>query len=306
MSNKDFQMWIYALLFRIVFLESKGQAFEDLFTRIMKCKYGTDFRIIRSYGSAGDMKTDGYQVSEKTVFQCYAPNTIKQAVVLKKIGEDYAGAKAFWKERMVRWRFVHNSTQGLPAEVEQLLRDFNSEADSVRKDTLEFDELKEIVVSLESLHLQSLFGFVPTVETFDDLDVAALLPIVVEISQREIDPALSVSIPSEEKMSVNRLSTETKGLLLIGSLRMPLVQKLIEEEIDPVLGERIAQSFRERYAKAKEKYVNSDDIFADLQQFAGGMKGAVKRQCAVLAVLSYFFETCDIFEDVSSLREVKK
>ena len=34
------------------------------------------------------------------------------------------------------------------------------------------------------------------------------------------------------------------------------------------------------------------------QTFAGGMDGEPGHQAAVLAVMSYFFERCDIFEDV--------
>jgi hypothetical protein len=40
-----------------------------------------------------------------------------------------------------------------------------------------------------------------------------------------------------------------------------------------------------------------DEIFGELQAFAGGMDREPSRQAAVLAVLSYFFESCDIFED---------
>ena len=79
-----------------------------------------------------------------------------------------------------------------------------------------------------------------------------------------------------------------------------MVRQLFEDEIGPKLGEQIAHSYRDRYAKVKEMNANSDEIFADLQQFAGGMNGTVQQQCAVLAILSYFFETCDIFEDVFS------
>ena len=35
----------------------------------------------------------------------------------------------------------------------------------------------------------------------------------------------------------------------------------------------------------------------ELQHFAGGMSGTPQHQAAVLAVMSYFFERCDIFED---------
>ena len=246
MSENDFQKYFYATLFKIDFLMSGGQAFEDLFTSIMKCRYGSDFRLIQAYGRSGDKKTDGYLKSEKTVYQCYAPQQIKLSVIRKKISDDYFGAKDFWGDRMKRWRFVHNSTKGLPPEVENSLIDLDIENTTVIKDTMEFDEMKEIVVSLGQHHLQGLFGLVPTIETFNNLDLETLRPVVISIARSEIDTSYPVSTPSEVKISVNQFSEETKGLLRIGSLRLPLVQQLFEEEIGPKLGEQIAQSFRDR------------------------------------------------------------
>ena len=63
------------------------------------------------------------------------------------------------------------------------------------------------------------------------------------------------------------------------------------------MGEEVAEGFRNRYRGLKAIGHTPDEIFADLQEFAGGMHGEPARQGAVLAVLSYFFERCDIFED---------
>jgi hypothetical protein len=43
--------------------------------------------------------------------------------------------------------------------------------------------------------------------------------------------------------------------------------------------------------------MSPDEIFTELQTFAGGMDGVPSQQAAVLSVMSYFFERCDIFED---------
>ena len=53
---------------------------------------------------------------------------------------------------------------------------------------------------------------------------------------------------------------------------------------------------RSEYLTVVEKYGPPDEIFAYLQQYAGSGTEP-KRQGAALAVLSYFFERCDIFED---------
>ncbi len=59
---------------------------------------------------------------------------------------------------------------------------------------------------------------------------------------------------------------------------------------------RIAEAFRTRYAELKAFDLPADAIFKHLQDYAG-MNGEPKRQGAALAVLAYFFDSCDIFED---------
>ncbi len=56
------------------------------------------------------------------------------------------------------------------------------------------------------------------------------------------------------------------------------------------------QEFRRRYAQLQGSGRSPDQIFGHLQQYAG-TGGDPGRQAAALAVLSYFFERCDIFED---------
>ena len=63
------------------------------------------------------------------------------------------------------------------------------------------------------------------------------------------------------------------------------------------MGERIAEAFRGRYAELKGTGRSADKIFTHLQQYAG-TGGDPAQQNAALAVLSYFFERCDIFEDL--------
>lgn len=64
----------------------------------------------------------------------------------------------------------------------------------------------------------------------------------------------------------------------------------------PDLGERIAQAFRDHYAVLKGLGQSADNIFWSFQEYAGG-KGDPQRQGAALAVITYFFDACDIFED---------
>ena len=63
-------------------------------------------------------------------------------------------------------------------------------------------------------------------------------------------------------------------------------------------GEAIAEAFRSKYEHTKMSGSTPDEIFAILWEFAGADHFTKPPQiAAVAAVVSYFFSTCDIFEN---------
>ena len=122
----ELQRYIYQLKFRNAFLENEGQAFEDMFSRIMGHAFPCDFQPVRPYGRRGDLKCDGYRASDKSVFQCYAPRTTKLDAMQAKVDADFNGAVGHWGSRMERWVFVQNDDAGLPADVTQQLLDLRA------------------------------------------------------------------------------------------------------------------------------------------------------------------------------------
>lgn len=101
----------FSLHFRNAYLEKKGSAFEEWFTKLAAGAFGSDFEPVRAYGSQGDWKCDGRQLSMATVFQCCAPETPTDAKTIAKIDQDFEGARAKWPEFMQRWVLVHNHPQ---------------------------------------------------------------------------------------------------------------------------------------------------------------------------------------------------
>ena len=104
----------YRLRFRLAFLEKKGTEFQDWFAKLAAHAFGSDFEAVRPYGRRGDLKCDGRRISTKTVFQCYAPYSMKEGPLNRKIEQDFDGAYEKWPD-MAEWTFVHNDTRGLPA-----------------------------------------------------------------------------------------------------------------------------------------------------------------------------------------------
>jgi len=295
----DTQRYAYGLNFENAFLRERGKAFETLFARIMAHCFPGDFQPVRPYGPKGDLKCDGFRSSDGTVFQSYAPDTTKLAEMLAKIDEDFAGALAHWADRMRRWEFVHNDVRGLPAPAVQRLADLSRAYPHIVVAICGEAELRAVALSLALHQLEDLFGAVPSARTLEKLDFEALRPVLLAIQRQEPDPEPSLAAPSAAKLERNALSQDAAGLLRQGRRREQLVEAFFDGWPDPDLGEEIAQAFRSRYQALRAAQLSPDDIFGELQAFAGGMTGEPARQGAVLAVLSYFFERCDIFEDTA-------
>jgi hypothetical protein len=294
----DTQRSFYGLKFEITFLREKGKAFETFFSRVMAHGFAGDFQPVRPYGPKGDLKCDGFRASDGTVFQSYAPDAIRLAALLAKIDDDFHGAVRHWGSRMRRWKFVHNDGRGLPAEAVQKLFDLRAAHPAIEISVLGEAELRNIVMGLALHQLEDLFGAVPSQRTLEQLNFAALRTVIMAIQRREPNAAPPMSAPSAQKLENNALSGDAAGLLHQGRRREKLVQDFFDAWPDPSFGEDVAEAFRARYQALKAVGLGPDQIFHQLQTFAGGMDGEPSHQGAVLAVMSYFFERCDIFEDI--------
>jgi hypothetical protein len=91
--------------------EASGTEFENRFAEIMKIIYKERFQKTQVY--KGDMKADGILIDNKTIFAVHAPETFKEANVLKKLDDDYKGfieekKQGNWKA-IKKWIFVVKS-----------------------------------------------------------------------------------------------------------------------------------------------------------------------------------------------------
>ncbi len=293
------QKLFYKVLFRNAYLEKKGDEFQNWFCQLAAHVWGPDFERVRPYGSQGDFKCDGRRISTGTIFQCYAPRTASAGRLNKKIREDFGGALAHWPD-MAEWTFVFNDNDGLPPTTSQLLSELRTEHEEIDISLWTEPVLQELAEKMPLHGWENIFGPVPSQSRFEALALEDLQPVVDELARHQPEPGEEpLDPPSAEKLERNALSEEAAGLLKLGRRKEALVERYFQSAVLPDLGEQIAEAFRRRYADLKAATLPPDQMFSNLQQFAGGMEGSPARQGAVLAVLSYYFERCDIFEDAN-------
>jgi len=289
----------YGKDFEIRFLKSKGDAFQTFFEELMSRAYKADFMACRPWGNIGDKKNDGFLKSERRLFQVYAPNELTEAKTIKKIKEDFAGALAHWRTHFDKWTFVHNAHDGLPHHVQELLLETERLNPGVKIDPWSLEELRNVFRRLELPDLQSWFNYIPPTAVdeanvgFEDIRI-----VLEDISARELPQDRPVMSVDRGKLSANRLSSNVQVLLAAGMIKAPLVKEFFDEYHQPTYGERMAKAFQDRYTELRDSVppIHPNEIYDELQTWTGGDNTGHARQAAVLAVLAYFFERCNIFE----------
>jgi hypothetical protein len=285
----------FEVRFELAFLKKKGNEFQDLFSSIMEKGYPGDFTRVCPWGPVGDKKNDGYLKSRKTIFQVYGPNDIEEAKTIKKIDEDFNGAVPHWKDYFNTWVFVHNSPKGLGPDILKKLLELDGAHPDISVVPWGFEELRQEALKLTAQNLASLFGPAPSQRGMVNLGLSDLVPVLDQLSLLPAcdDPDLR-PVPAD-KLQKNLLSPHVGNLLKAGMSRADLVSKYFGAQ--PTRQDQIAESFRAKYQKLRNEGLAPDEIFVELQRFAGGSAiPAAGHQNAVLAVLAYFFEACDIFE----------
>jgi hypothetical protein len=287
----------YEQRFESAFLRAKGSEFQRLFEHLMGLAYKADFVACRPWGKAGDQKNDGFLKSERRLFQVYAPNEMEAKKAIAKITEDFEGAKVHWGTHFDKWSFVHNATDGLPPHVQRLLLDFEKANAGIILEPWGLEELRLVFRRLTPQDLASWFGHAPTEETKANLGFKDLQVVLESLTGKAAPSGTTVKDVPPGKIEANDLSESVATLIKSGMTKAPLVSDFLENWHDETLGERLAVSFRAEYERLHGT-MHPNLIFSKLQAWVGGSQlDTAEHQMAVLAVLAYYFERCDIFEE---------
>ncbi len=290
----------YELNFELSFLKKKGNEFQNFFCDVMEFRYSNDFIRVRPWGKAGDQKNDGYLRSQRKLFQVYGPNELKVKDTIDKIDADFKGALPYWQEYFSSWVFVHNAKEGLPPQVCSKLLELSKNNSDIKIETFGYPEFREELFKLSENDISKLLGPVPTQTNFNNLGFDKLKIVLLAIGKQQPPIEPDIHPVPRDKLIVNRLSHNVEILIKAGMSKSNLVADFFSKWSDPTLGDQIAKSFSDKYAELRSAGLSPDDIFMELHSYAGGeARKEPDHEAAVLAVLAYLFEECDIFERVS-------
>ena len=157
--------------------------------------------------------------------------------------------------------------------------------------TYTVDKLKQIKKDHEEECERAIQSIIPDI-TYADLEV--ILKYIQSENIPEFDEKF-IPLHPEEKIRKNKLSADVNRNIRLGSVQFPLVKNFINDFPDPRFSERLKNIFVQIYRELKNE-LNGDELFYALWDFACGNTNDFNYRAAGLAVLTYFFQQCDVFE----------
>ncbi|MHA1950888.1 MAG: hypothetical protein ACXAAO_15020 [Candidatus Thorarchaeota archaeon] len=128
---------------------------------------------------------------------------------------------------------------------------------------------------------------------YDDLRIIGEIVGVYTSTQQ---PLTYDTIPHEEKIRKNGLSSEVRAQLTDGFLHAQIVRQYLNEA--PFLGiaSRLQSIFVSLYLEAKNNGLIGDALFHELWGLSSGFSVEGRIRAGALVMISYYFELCEVFE----------
>ena len=163
-----------------------------------------------------------------------------------------------------------------------------------------YAKLRSLAFELNEDQLTDLLG--PPVYQSDILstEIQDIIPLLRRIEISEPAPLDRVRPVPPDKLEKNYLSEDAADLLRAGMRRADEVAEYFDTQImRPMFRDDLAERFKLKYEQLKYAALDPDTILSELINWLTGTNRVPRPQAAALAIVAYFFEQCDIFENPS-------
>ncbi len=290
--------------FRSRILEADGQAFQDLFNRIMSLAV-PGFKPIKPHGNIGDRKNDGYVEATQTYYQVYAPEDLRKShsEATSKLKTDLEGLKRAWPSVREFYFVLNDKYKGPYPDAAQDITALKELYGLDKADIMLAKDLENIAFSkLDDDELIELVNFPPDPSDTPHLDFSVLSEVVAHImSMPSLPPDHEeLVVPNwDAKIAFNGLGDIASRYLNAAAFKVGFVEEYLKHQ-----SEFASQDLRDHlialydHAKSSSSSTernNGDDIFFQMLRL-GTPKQQAPYQDAFLVVVAKYFEACDVFE----------
>jgi hypothetical protein len=276
-----------------------GSAFQEFFQDLMVlCAPG--FVDVRTHGNKGDLASDGLDLHEGNLYACYAPETPDSAATIQKFNHDLTSALEKRAGQFTTFVFVHNEVRGTHPEVSAALAKARSDHPGLKFEVMGLRRFRDMLGQMGRQDVETLLKVPLPLQH----EVAVGLPEMEELLAFLAAERLpgEVTTPLEsvsaKKLHFSELSEETQTELRDAMKYSPVIDTYYQDRIDVTERDDVAARFHAEYADAVQVNVDPEETLLRLRMFLAGTRVTPAASYrAQTAVLAYFFQTCDIFEN---------
>lgn len=132
-------------------------------------------------------------------------------------------------------------------------------------------------------------------------ELALVCSVLVGAAEPATAAEVDIALPVQQKIQLNRLGPSVVELITAGLSQADRVASFIafQTELNPGFGKRLAARSKSDYYSALSDGLQPDEVFDFLVQRASDNAGphdTAQHHAAALAVISYLFEICEVFE----------
>lgn len=296
MNRPDFNKY-----FDQKFNNANKTEFEDWFTELAAGVWGNDFELIKAGGQHGDKKSDGRRISTEVVYQSYAPESPATfaSKSVKKVNDSFPEVTQYWPN-LKEWVFVHNNAAGITTSLSDALEALRVSYPTITISTASRRFLKDELH--DQLSVSQMFDLYPVAHfNFKEVEMGHVRPLLKRIISEKTtsaDPNDFGGIPDEKKLDHNELSSDSK-MCLEGAFRhIGIVDRYHERMSNPRNASDLQAEMRGKYIELRDYGYKPDEILGKLISFVRGPEDDTKTMAAACVVAAYYFDACDIFENV--------
>ncbi|MCP9623107.1 hypothetical protein FOH10_02405 [Nocardia otitidiscaviarum] len=278
-----------------------GSFFEDYVEKVLG-RFHDDFMNPAPTGRLGDGGCDGLAESGTIMYACYGqrPGRDAERELAKKIRSDFDRAVDQWAS-FHTWRFVTNAPVGPLATqvVVDMQRSYGPGSSRPLTVRLVNPEKlwSEVVSTLDTAILNELFPGAPGIA---NVELEDLIPLLDQLGSGAgpVDSGGAVLPVPASKMDFNALSEASRAEFNYGRLLAPRIDEWYQSCSDPGLFDAHGARFRALYEQQRAVTTTPSEILERLYAAVAGpnVRMDATRANAAFAVLSYFFDSCHIFE----------
>lgn len=315
------EKYLARIQFQNKIYQNTGNAFQSLFWDV-KSREDSNFQRVKPCGNIGDRGNDGFNPSTGEYYQVYAPEelSIKEAEAIKKLNDDFEKLKGFWNQfsKIKTFYYVLNDKyRGIGPDLNTALLNLHKKNPEIEFKPFLTKELEDSFLRLNEDSIIAIIGLIPSPDNIETINFSILTEVINHLFKNQKPYKLQENLSSiefNEKIKFNNLNERISALLNTANYQSGSIDEYFslnstftKSELRNLLVEKYQSGLQLYQANNIEN--KNDHVFFHILESIGSeivkqkTEQAKTIQDAILVLMSYYFETCDIFETPMERKE---